>query len=312
MDLTVTDDQGQPWDFSKHECREKARQLIHKTKPLLLVGSPMCTWFSLLQNLNKKHMSPEDWNKGYRKATEHIKFVFELYDIQVRSGRYFLHERPATATSWRLPVVTEFCARYPHLYAITMDMCQFGMTTPNTRGEPTPAKKPTRWLTNSPCLAEELERHCPGTHTHEPLMGGRAKAAPVYPPKLCAAIVTGFTKQLKLDTAPAQVTPPFNGGVGIASLTPQSEGERTRADDPSNLMSGRGLAAGTNCGGDRTQARKPATGEHSEAPVFNLEILQVDADDTKVDLEDDQWIAEDDGPGGSLPAHLVLAARKRR
>ena len=111
LDLAVTDDQGQPWDFSKHECREKARQLIRKTKPWLLVGSPMRTWFSLLQNLNKKHMSPEDWNKGYRKATEHIKFVFELYDIQVRSGRYFLHEHPATATSWRLPVVTEFCAR---------------------------------------------------------------------------------------------------------------------------------------------------------------------------------------------------------
>ena len=131
----------------------------------------MCTWFSLLQNLNKKHMSQEDWQKAYRRAVEHIKFVFELYDIQVRGGRYFLHEHPATATSWKLPVVTEFCARYPHLYAITMDMCQFGMTTPNARGEPTPAKKPTRWLTNSPCLAEQLEQHCPGTHVHEPLLG---------------------------------------------------------------------------------------------------------------------------------------------
>ena len=46
LDLTVTDDQGQPYEFSKHECREKARQLIHKTKPFLLVGSPMCTWYS--------------------------------------------------------------------------------------------------------------------------------------------------------------------------------------------------------------------------------------------------------------------------
>ena len=137
----------------------------------------MCTWFSVLQNLNKTHMSQEDWQKAYRRAVEHIKFVFELYDLQVRSGRYFLHEHPATATSWKLPVVTEFCARYPHLYAITMDMCQFGMSTPNARGELIPAQKPTRWLTNSPCLAEKLEKHCPGMHTHEPLLGGRAKAA---------------------------------------------------------------------------------------------------------------------------------------
>ena len=98
----------------------------------------MCTWFSLLQNLNKKHMRKEDWQRAYNKAVEHIKFVFELYEIQVNSGRYFLHEHPATATSWKLPPFTQFCAKYPHLYAITMDICQFGMTTLNKNGEPTP------------------------------------------------------------------------------------------------------------------------------------------------------------------------------
>ena len=60
-------------------------------------------------------------------------------------------------------------------------------------------KKPTRWLTNSPWLAEGLERHCPGTHTHEHLLGGRAKGAQVYPPQLCKAIVAAFSKQLTLD-----------------------------------------------------------------------------------------------------------------
>ena len=64
---------------------------------------------------------------------EHIKFVFELYDIQVRSDWYFLHKHPSAATNWKLPVVNYFCARYPHLYAISMDMCQFGMLL--TQGE---------------------------------------------------------------------------------------------------------------------------------------------------------------------------------
>ena len=41
LDLTVNDEHGQPYDFSTHECREKARQLIHKTQTLLLVG-PQC------------------------------------------------------------------------------------------------------------------------------------------------------------------------------------------------------------------------------------------------------------------------------
>ena len=42
LDLTVNDENGQPYDFSNHECRDKARKLIHKAKPLLLIGSPMC------------------------------------------------------------------------------------------------------------------------------------------------------------------------------------------------------------------------------------------------------------------------------
>ena len=272
LDLTVKDEGGQPYDFSKHECREKARKLIHKTKPLLLIGSPMCTWFSVLQNLNKKHMSKENWQKAYNNAVEHIKFVFELYDTQVRNGRYFLHEHPATATSWKLPVVTQFCARYPHLYAVTMNMCQFGMTTPNSRGEPTPVKKPTRWLTNSPCLADSLEKHCPGDHVHEPLLGGKAKAAQEYPPKLCAQIVSGFAAQLKLDLA----------SVGVEMIEVSSK---------------------------------------SPTPVFNLEILQVDSEDTvclelnqaepTVKDEDSQWEAEDDVHGGTLPASLVMAARQK-
>ena len=190
----------------------------------------MCTWFSVLQNLNKKHMNKEDWQRAYNNAVEHIKFVFELYDTQVQNGRYFLHEHPASATSWNLPVVTEFCARYPHLYAVTMNMCQFGMTTPSRKGEPTPVKKPTRWLTNSPCLADCLEKHCPCNHTHEPLLGGRAKAAQEYPPKLCTQIVSGFAAQLKLDLAAV--------GVEMLEVEPRSE-----------------------------------------APVFNLEILQVDPED---------------------------------
>ena len=87
-------------------------------------------------------------------------------------------------------------------------------------------------------------------HTHELLLGGRAKAAQTYPPKLCAAIVAGFAEQLKLDLAPTQESP---------------------------------------------------TSPESEAPIFDLEILQVDQED---------WVAEDDVHGGSLPAHLVLAARQ--
>ena len=88
----------------------------------------MCTWFSLLQGWNRRRQPEAVWQEGFQKAVAHMKFVFELYEFQVQGGRYFLHEHPAQATSWKLPEVVSFCARYPHLYAVTGAMCQYGLT----------------------------------------------------------------------------------------------------------------------------------------------------------------------------------------
>lgn len=102
LDLIVTDDQGQPWDFSKHECREKARQLVHKTKPLLLVGSPMCTWFSLLRNLNKKHSRrAHQIRKGAPRHTSAEREVLpprtsgDSYQLETSRRRGVLRQTPA-------------------------------------------------------------------------------------------------------------------------------------------------------------------------------------------------------------------------
>ena len=49
LDLTVLDpDDGMPWDFTLKSKRDKARQKVIREKPILLVGSPMCTVFSRL------------------------------------------------------------------------------------------------------------------------------------------------------------------------------------------------------------------------------------------------------------------------
>ena len=53
-DTTTTDEGGNRWDFSKRHMREKAKNIIKETEPILLIGSPMCTAFSTGQNINKK------------------------------------------------------------------------------------------------------------------------------------------------------------------------------------------------------------------------------------------------------------------
>ena len=46
LDLTTCNSEGEPWDFSKSRMRDEAERLIDEQKPVLLVGTPMCTAFS--------------------------------------------------------------------------------------------------------------------------------------------------------------------------------------------------------------------------------------------------------------------------
>ena len=70
----------------------------------------------------------------------------------------------------------------------TAHMCRFGMRARDHLGEGL-VKKPTGFMTDSPYLEAELSRLCDGTHRHVQLLGGRAKAAQVYPESLCRTIL---------------------------------------------------------------------------------------------------------------------------
>ena len=62
----------------------------------------------------------------------------------------------------------------------------------------------TGFLTNSPCVAKQLERRCPNRpgvkkHDHVRLENGRARKAQEYPDGLCKAICRGIKEQLEAD-----------------------------------------------------------------------------------------------------------------
>ena len=46
LDLTVADSDGRLWDFDDVVMRDRARMRLLNERPMLLVGSPMCTAFS--------------------------------------------------------------------------------------------------------------------------------------------------------------------------------------------------------------------------------------------------------------------------
>ena len=113
-------------------------------------------------------------------ATRYMEFVAELYAIQNAGGIYYLHENPAQATSWQLACIQRVCG-LRGAQVVTMDQCMYGLQTPDGSGGMGLAKKPTKFVTQSPEIARELRRRRQGGHRHIPLLGGRAAAAAIYP-----------------------------------------------------------------------------------------------------------------------------------
>ena len=90
LDLTTADTDGLLWDFGSKVMRDRAMKKLKEERPLLLIGSPMCTYFSTWQRLNfSKSQGNAAVQRAYIGACMHMKFVAGLYHEQLQGGRYF-------------------------------------------------------------------------------------------------------------------------------------------------------------------------------------------------------------------------------
>ena len=138
-----------------------------------------------------------------RAAEGHIKCCVELYRIQMSEHRYFLHEHPCPATSWRMPETVALASEF-QVDIATCDMCAYGMKITDEDGESLVEKK-TKVMSNSDEILKRLERKCTNKdgitekHRHADTTGGEIKLCQVYPGQFCRAVCEGVTAQKKLD-----------------------------------------------------------------------------------------------------------------
>ena len=179
--------------------RDEATLMLITDETMLLIGSPPCTMFSILQNGNRWRYSDEQWDAMLKKAQVHIEFCVRLFERQRRAGRYDLYEHPRTASSWKLPTVRSIMCQADCI-EINANMCRFGMITVY-KGETGLVSKATKFLTNSTEIAKRLDKKCDehcNTKKHLAIWGSRAKLAQQYIIDICKAVTTGL-KMHKLD-----------------------------------------------------------------------------------------------------------------
>ena len=193
-DVMTNGNTGAPWDFDQREQREKCMRHINEQKPQFLIGLLMCTAFNALQGLNKWRMDLKKWNSLMEKGLRHMRFAIKLYRMQADRGRWFLHEHPISASSWKMPEMQALMNDLK-IQKTVGHMCRYGMLSSDMLGS-SKVKKPSGFLTNSDILADSLSLKCLGGHRHIQLLGGRARACQVYPDKLCLYILKGIRSEL--------------------------------------------------------------------------------------------------------------------
>ena len=176
--------------------RQRAKEEVESATFDMIIGSVMCTDWSISMNINIERMGKEEWDRRMVRARIHLAFVCELYMIQVRNNRYDLHGHPSTARSWSEQCVQKVMEDST-AWVVRAHMCRFGMRT-ETAENGGLSFKPTDFMTNSIYVADQLDKQCLNIaggktyHEHLRLESGRPKQAQFYPEELGRAICRGL------------------------------------------------------------------------------------------------------------------------
>lgn len=88
LDLSAADETGEPWNFNRVAARSKAVSLMCDEKPALVIGSSTSTAWAMGEREQAKE-----------RARVRQRFLCQLYRLQHREGRHYMHEGPWGAMS---------------------------------------------------------------------------------------------------------------------------------------------------------------------------------------------------------------------
>eukprot|EP00435_Cladocopium_sp_Y103_P028086 s2384_g7.t1 len=174
---------------------QEVRRYIQDIKPGLVVISPPCTLFSLLQNLTNRSEKPESEHRYLRRLIEAkvlLRFGIEIAFEVLKYGGTFVFEHPLTSRAW-METFMQKLINHPEVHMTVGDQCRYGLRAKSGVAY----RKPTGFLSNNPQVIEQLGLRCDGTHPHEMVIGRdsgglRSRQAQHYPAGLVEAILKGY------------------------------------------------------------------------------------------------------------------------
>ncbi|CAK9083291.1 Integrase catalytic domain-containing protein, partial [Durusdinium trenchii] len=152
-----------------------------------------------MQNMN---LVKRDFIKRLREAKVLLRFAVKVIEEVINYGGVYLLEQPLTSKAWMETVLQQIMNREDCILA-QCDQCQYGLQ--DYHGGK--MKKSTGWITNSPQIANRLDKKCDGTHEHTHVLGSsggqnRSTQAQIYPRPLIQAILDGYREEIQRQGHP--------------------------------------------------------------------------------------------------------------
>ena len=197
-------------DLLQPETQAEVESYVTRVKPGLVVISPICTMWSLMQNMNQKHLNDPFKMKAYlkrlREAKELLRFGVKIAKVVRDYGGVFLIEQPLTSKAWQCDELYRLLQE-EDVHMVRGDQCMYGLT--DLSGNP--QLKPTGWCSNSEILLQHLDRKCDRQHSHSHILGSekgelKSKRAQIYPAALVQAIIASYKKHLKDEFLYVEIT----------------------------------------------------------------------------------------------------------
>ena len=195
-------DQLNGWNFLLANHRKQCLQEIADQKPLMVIVSPPCVEYSVMQNCSRDKRDPEVQRRGQTEAQILLNFAMQVCELQSQLGNFFVFEHPAYASSWAVPSV-QHVWQLQHVSDVILDQCCFGLRDPCNHKL---YRKTTRLLTNCKQVQVGMARRCDKQHEHQQLQGqvkvggawiNRTRLAQVYPKAFVETLVTCIRRALR-------------------------------------------------------------------------------------------------------------------
>ena len=137
---------GQHWDLNIDDDVKELGKMIEYEDPWLVTGFPP------YDPLNTSTRSP-------RLEERHLHTSIHFYRRQMEHGRYFLHEHPFGASSFKDPQMAKLM-KEPGVMVVDGPMCRWDLRVFCPKQGEGLAYKRTKWVTNCPALARILQGEC--------------------------------------------------------------------------------------------------------------------------------------------------------